>query len=81
MRKKIAFNDRSARIAHTEATRVSIRQRSNTSLKRRMRGSIRRRSTINITPSKSLKIARALTIIMIVNGMSNSSIHTRERSE
>jgi hypothetical protein len=81
MRKIMAFNDRLARRAHTEAIRVSIRQRINTSLKRRVRGSTRRRSTTNITLSKSPKIARVLTIIMIVNGMSNNSINTRERSE
>jgi hypothetical protein len=79
---KMAFNDRLAWRAHTAATRVSIRQRSIMNLKRiLMVVSIKRRSTTTISLSMSLKIARALTIIVIIKGMSISRTPTKERLE
>jgi hypothetical protein len=79
---KLEFNDRLARRAHTEATRVNIRQRRIMNLKRiLMAVSIKRRSTTTISRSMSLKIARALTIIMINLGMSIRRTPTRERLE
>jgi hypothetical protein len=74
---KMEFNDRLARRAHTAATRVSIRRRSIMNLKRNlMVVSIKRRITTTISLSMSLKIARALTIIMIITGMSISRTPT-----
>jgi hypothetical protein len=79
---RMAFNDRLARREHTAATRVSFRQRSIMNLRRiLMEVSTKRRSTTTISLSMSLKIARALKIIMIIIGMSINRTPTRERLE
>lgn len=82
LRMKSVFNDRLAWRPQMAAIKVSIRQRSIMNLRRMlMVVSTKRRSTTTISLSMSLKIDRALTIIVITIGMSISRTPTRERLE